>query len=136
MNDHNYILKILTLKTIAVVGISNKKTRPSFYVSQYMERNGYEIIPVNPFYSNIQGKKCYPDLDSIKTPIDIINIFRRSEYVVPIVLSAIKKEAKAIWMQDGVVNKEAAKLANKRGILVIMNDCILRQHHNLKADLI
>ena len=135
MNNTNHILKILRLKTIAVVGISNKKTRPSFYVSEYMEKNGYEIIPVNPLHNNILGKKCYADLKSIKRPVDIVNVFRRSEYVVPIIKAAIEKEAKAVWMQDGVVNKEAAKLARKAGMQVVMNDCILRQHQNFKNDL-
>ena len=135
MNNTNHILKILRLKTIAVVGISNKKTRPSFYVSEYMEKNGYEIIPVNPLHNNILGKKCYAELKSIKRPVDIVNVFRRSEYVVPLVTAAIEKEAKAVWMQDGVVNKEAAKLARKAGIQVVMNDCILRQHQYFKNDL-
>ena len=135
MNNTNHILKILRLKTIAVVGISNRKTRPSFYVSEYMEKNGYEIIPVNPLNNIILGKKCYADLKSIKRPVDIVNVFRRSEYVVPIVRAAIEKEAKAVWMQDGVVNKEAAKLARKAGMQVVMNDCILRQHQNFKNDL-
>ena len=135
MNNANHIIKILRLKTIAVVGISNKKTRPSFYVSEYMEKNGYEIIPVNPLHNNILGKKCYADLKSIKRPVDIVNVFRRSEYVVPLVTAAIEKEAKAVWMQDGVVNKEAAKLARKAGMQVVMNDCILRQHQNFKNDL-
>ena len=135
MNNTNHILKILRLKTIAVVGISNKKTRPSFYVSEYMEKNGYEIIPVNPLNNIILGKKCYADLKSIKRPVDIVNVFRRSEYVVPIVRAAIEKKAKAVWMQDGVVNKEAAKLARKAGMQVVMNDCILRQHQNFKNDL-
>ena len=132
MNNTNHILKILRLKTIAVVGISNKKTRPSFFVSKYMEKNGYEIIPVNPLHNNILGKKCYSELKSIKRPVDIVNVFRRSEYVVPIVTAAIEKEAKAVWMQDGVENKEAAKLARKAGMQVVMNDCILRQHQNFK----
>ena len=135
MNNSKHILKILRLKTIAVVGISNKKTRPSFYVSEYMKINGYEIIPVNPLHNNILGKKCYADLKSIKRPVGIVNVFRRSEYVVPIVTAAIEKEAKAVWMQDGVVNKEAAKLARKAGMQVVMNDCILRQHQNFKNDL-
>ena len=135
MNNTNHILKILRLKTIAVVGISNKKNRPSFYVSGYMEKNGYKIIPVNPLHNNILGKKCYADLKSIKRPVDIVNVFRRSEYVVPIVRAAIEKKAKAVWMQDGVVNKEAAKLARKAGMQVVMNDCILRQHQNFKNDL-
>ena len=135
MNNTNHILKILRLKTIAVFGISNKKTRPSFYVSEYMEKNGYEIIPVNPLNNIILGKKCYADLKSIKIPVDIVNIFRRSKYVVPIVTAAIEKEAKAVWMQDGIVNKEAAKLVRKAGMQVVMNDCILRQHQNFKNDL-
>ena len=135
MNNSKHILKILRLKTIAVVGISNKKNRPSFYVSGYMEKNGYKIIPVNPLNNNILGKKCYADLKSIKIPVDIVNIFRRSKYVVPIVTAAIEKEAKAVSMQDGIVNKEAAKLVRKAGMQVVMNDCILRQHQNFKNDL-
>ena len=135
MNDRNQILKILNLKTIAVVGMSDKKNRPSYYVSWYMHQNGYKIIPVNPFHSYIKGKKCYPELESIKVPIDIVNIFRKSEYAISIVAAAIKKKAKAIWMQDGVINKEAGELAKKEGLLLVMNDCILRQHRHHKAKL-
>ena len=128
MNNKNDIISILKMKTIAVVGASNKKERPSYFVSKYMHENGYKIIPINPFYKKIENNLCYPDLESISMSISIINIFRKSEFVLPIVQSSIKIGAKAIWMQDGVINREAEKIAKSAGLLVVMDDCLLRQH--------
>ena len=132
MKDHTKIKEILNYSSIAVVGFSPKEERPSNYVSMYMQKNGYSIIPVNPGYQYIGNLKCYPNLESIDQTIDIVNIFRRSEFVYDIVKSSIFINAKAIWMQDSVYDKKAEKLAVAKGIMVVMNDCILRQHKSLK----
>ena len=116
------------MKTIAVVGFSPKKERPSHYVSMYMKDNGYDVIPVNPGHKEIAGMTCYPDLESIPEQVDVVDIFRRSEFVLPIVDSAISMGAKAIWMQDRVFHEDAAQKAKDAGILVIMDNCMLRQH--------
>ena len=128
MNDIDIITKILKMKTIAVVGFSPKKERPSHYVSMYMKDNGYDVIPVNPGHKEIAGMTCYPDLESIPEQVDVVDIFRRSEFVLPIVDSAISMGAKAIWMQDHVFHEDAAQKAKDAGLLVIMDNCILRQH--------
>jgi predicted CoA-binding protein len=118
-------------RTIAVVGLSNKRFRPSYGVSEYMKRAGYRIIPVNPGHREIMGETCYPDLDSIPGPVDIVDIFRRTEFVPEIVEAAIRKGAKAIWMQEGVVHEEAARRAEEAGIVVAMDRCILKDHRRL-----
>jgi hypothetical protein len=96
-----------------------------------MKDNGYNVIPVNPGHRHIDGMRCYPDLESIDEKIEIVNIFRRSEYVYDIVKSAILIESKAIWMQDSIFHEESAKSAKKAGMLVVMNDCMLRQHKQM-----
>src|SRR3954465_15129709 len=98
-------------KTIAVVGLSANPMRPSFGVSRYMQSAGYRIIPVNPGQKELLGEKCYRTLEEIPDPVDIVNIFRRSEFVPPIVDSAIRIGAKAVWMQEGIVHEEAAAKA-------------------------
>jgi predicted CoA-binding protein len=118
-------------RTIAVVGLSNKRFRPSYGVAEYMKRAGYRIIPVNPGQPEIMGETCYPDLDSIPEPIDIVDIFRRSEFVPEIVEAAIRKGAKALWMQEGVIHEEAARRAEEAGIAVIMDRCLLKDHRRL-----
>ena len=118
-------------KTIAVVGLSPKENRPSNQVARYLIEAGYNIIPLNPGQSEILGKKCYPDLKSIPEHIDIIDIFRRTEDVPPIVVDAISINAKVIWMQQGIVNEEAAALARKAGLTVIMDRCLKVDHMNL-----
>ena len=128
MNDIDIITKILKMKTIAVVGFSPKKERPSHYVSMYMKDNGYDVIPVNPGHKEIAGMTCYPNLESIPEQVDVVDIFRRSEFVLPIVDSAISMDAKAIWMQDHVFHEDAAQKAKDAGLLVIMDNCMLRQH--------
>ncbi len=109
-------------KTIAVVGLSDNPDRPSYGVSRYMQSQGYRIIPVNPMIEEALGEKSYPDLKSVPEPIDMVDIFRRSELVPPVVDEAIEVGAKYIWMQDGVVHEEAAAKAEAAGIPVIMND--------------
>lgn len=120
------ILKNSTV--IAVVGLSPKPDRPSNQVARYMLAAGYRIIPVNPGYHQILDQPCYPDLLTVPGNIDIVNIFRRSAQVLPIVQDAITKKAKVIWMQEGIVNDDAARLAKEKGLLVIMDRCIKVDH--------
>ena len=131
MNNHATIQQIFKMKTIVVIGISPKPERPSHYVAMYLKENGYTIIPVNPGHNEIAGITCYPDLKSIPKSIDVVDIFRRSEFVPSIVDSAISMGVKAIWMQDHVIHEEAAQKAEDAGLMVVMNDCMLRQHRLL-----
>jgi predicted CoA-binding protein len=109
-------------KTIAVVGLSGDPDRISYRVTRYMQEQGYRIIPVNPMIEEVLGEKSYPDLKSVPDSIDMVNIFRRSELVAPVVEQAIEIGVKYIWMQDGVVNPESAAKAEAAGIPVIMDD--------------
>ena len=132
MTDNLSIIKnIFQLNNIAVVGMSPKAERPSNYVALYMRDQGYNIIPVNPGQKSIQNEMCYPSLTSIPHQVDVVNVFRRSEYVLPIAQDAIAIGAKALWLQDGVINEEASKIAQEAGLLFIMNDCMLRRHRQL-----
>ena len=131
MSSIDTINKIFTMRSIAVVGMSPKPQRPSHYVALYLKENGYNIIPVNPGHSEIAGMKSYSNLLEIPSKVDIVDVFRRSEHVVPIVKEAIKINAKAVWLQDGVINEEAAQVANSKNLLFVMNDCMLRRHHQL-----
>ena len=115
-------------RVIAVVGLSSKKFRPSYGVAEYMQREGYRIIPVNPHEKEVLGEKSYARLEDIGQPVDIVDIFRRSEFVGPIVESAIRLGAKAIWMQEGVEDEEAARKAREAGLFVVMDRCILKEH--------
>ena len=117
--------------TIAVVGLSSKRFRPSHGVAEYMQRSGYRIIPVNPSETQVLGERAYPDLESIPGPIDIVDIFRRSEFVPEIVEAAIRKGAKAVWMQEGVYHEAAARRAEEAGLIVIMDRCMLKDHRRL-----
>ncbi len=118
-------------RVIAVVGLSSKRYRPSYGVAEYMQRVGYRIIPVNPQETEVLGEKSYADLDSVPEAIDIVDIFRRSEFVPEIVESAIRKGAKAIWMQEDVVHEDAARRAAEAGLDVVMDRCILKEHRRL-----
>ena len=109
-------------KTMCVVGLSGDPDRISFRVTRYMQEQGYRIIPVNPMVEEVLGEKSYPDLKSVPEPIDMVNIFRRSELVPPVVDQAIEVGVKYIWMQDGVINPESAAKAEAAGIPVIMDD--------------
>jgi len=115
-------------RTIAVVGLSNKRMRPSYGVSEYMQQHGYRIIPVNPLINEALGEKAYARLEDVPEHIDIVDIFRRSEFVPEIVDSAIRLGAGAIWMQEGVVDEEAAERARQAGLAVVMDRCILKEH--------
>jgi len=132
MNEPDTIKNILKLKIIAVVGMSPKPERPSHYVSMYMKEHGYTIIPVNPGQTEIAGETCYPSLLEIPYKIDVVDVFRRPEHVLPIAELAVKISAKALWLQDDVINEEAAEIAERAGLLVVMNDCMLRQHRQIK----
>lgn len=126
MTDTGEILR--TSRTIAVVGLSSKPMRPSFGVSEYMQRQGYRIIPVNPTETEILGEKAYADLYAVPEKVDIVNVFRAPEFVPPIVDAAIGIGAKVVWMQEGVINEEAAQKARDAGLQVVMNRCILKEH--------
>ena len=118
-------------KTIAVVGLSRKPWRASFGVSEYMQSAGYRIIPVNPHEGEGLGEKAYQTLDEVPEPVDMVNIFRRSEAVPEIVEAAIRMEAKSIWMQEGVVHEAAAERARQAGLIVVMDKCLLKEHRAL-----
>jgi len=115
-------------KTIAVVGLSSSPLRPSHGVSAYMQSHGYRIIPVNPQIRGALGEKAYPSLSQVPEKIDIVNIFRRPEFVEEIVDEAIALKVPAIWMQEDVVNERAAQKARDAGIFVVMDRCILKEH--------
>ena len=131
MNSIEEIKKIFQMKTIAVVGMSPKPERPSHYVAMYMKEQGYNIIPVNPGHNEIAGMKSFPSLLEIPRTIDVVDVFRRSEYVLSIAESAVTVGAKALCLQDGVINEDGSALAENAGLLVVMNDCMLRRHRQM-----
>ena len=114
-------------RTIAVVGLSSNPARPSYRVAAYMQRQGYRVIPVNPNETNVLGEPAYPSLAAVPGTIDLVNIFRKSEDVVPIVEDTIAHGAKAVWMQEGISNEEAAVRAKESGLLVVMDRCWLKE---------
>ena len=116
-------------RTIAVVGLSPSPLRPSHGVAAYLQSHGYRIIPVNPEVKNVLGEKSYPSLLDVPEKIDVVDIFRRSEFVPPIVDQAIQLKVAAVWMQEGVIHEEAAKKARAARILVVMDRCMLKEHH-------
>lgn len=129
LNQQELTQILLNSKSIAVVGASPNVARPSHWISQYLMGNGYQVIPVNPGHTSLLGVPCFPNLISINQPVDIVNIFRRSDQVLTIVEDALKlSNLKLIWMQDNVINEAAAELAKAAGVPVVMNDCIYRFH--------
>ncbi len=114
-------------KTIAIVGISSNPARASFGVSRWLQRQGFQIIPVNPAETEVHGEKAFPSLSHIAAPVDIVNIFRRSDQVLPIVQEAIARPPRLIFMQEGVYNEDAAKLAEQHKIPIVMDRCILKE---------
>lgn len=132
MDDIEKILR--ESRSIAVVGISNKLGRPSLTVSSYLKGQGYRIIPVNPTIQEVYGEKCYPDLASSPDKVDVVDIFRKPQDVLPVVEEAIRIGAKAVWMQEGIVNEEAARKAGEAGLLVVMDKCMLKEHSRLKRE--
>ena len=134
MNSIEEIKKIFQMKTIAVVGMSPKPERPSHYVAMYMKEQGYNIIPINPGHNEIAGMKSFPSLLDIPQTIDVVDVFRRSEYVLPIAESAVTVGAKALWLQDGVINENGSALAQKAGLLMVVSDCMLRRHRQIYSN--
>lgn len=123
------IRKLLeTSKTIAVVGLSSSRMRPSFGVASYLQRAGYKIIPVNPNETEVLGERAVARLEDIREKVDIVDVFRRSEFVSEVADSAIAIGAKALWLQEGVIDEEAAKRARDAGLFVAMDVCIFREH--------
>ncbi len=115
-------------KVLAVVGLSSKPHRPSYGVARYMQLAGYHIIPVNPNEEKVLGEKSYARLEDVPVQVDVVNIFRRSEYVPAIVESAIAVGAWTVWMQEGVINEQAAERAREAGLQVVMDRCLLKEH--------
>jgi uncharacterized protein len=118
-------------RTIAVVGLSANPMRTSYGVSEYMQSQGYRVVPVNPMIEASLGEKAYPTLSEVPEKIDIVNVFRRPEFVPAVVDEAIRLKLPAIWLQEGVVHEEAAKKARAAGVLVVMDRCILKEHRRL-----
>lgn len=127
--------EILDMKTIAVVGLSPKPGRASNDVARYLLRNGYTIIPVNPGHEEILGQKCYPDLQSIPTKVDIVNVFRRSEFTPSVAKSAVETGAKALWLQLGITNAEARQIAEAAGLKFVMDSCIKIEYARRQSEL-
>jgi predicted CoA-binding protein len=133
INDPQAIKQILDeCKTIAVVGLSSNLMRPSNNVSDYMQRNGYRIIPVNPHEREVLGERAYPTLADVPEKFDLVNVFRRSEEAGAVVDEAISIGAKAVWLQEGVIDRAAAQRAADAGLLVVMDRCILKEHLRMK----
>ena|SRR5256885_16388070 len=129
MNLNDEIRELLVnVKTIAVVGLSSNPMRPSFGVSQYMLRHGYRIIPVNPNEQMVLGQKAYASLTEVPEKIDLIDVFRRPEFVPEIIDELIRLKIPAVWLQEGVVHQSAAEKARDAGVMVVMDKCILKEH--------
>lgn len=132
MTDTDTLRRILTdYKRVAIVGLSDDRSRPSNAVGKYLLDHGFEVIPVNPGYDEILGQKCYPDLTSIPTPVDIVDVFRRVEHIPALVDDAIAINAKVVWMQLGLVHEEAAQKARDAGLEVVMDRCIKIEYARL-----
>ena len=132
MNDDQMMKEILvSAKTIASVGVSSNPGKESFWIVKYLQDQGYRVIPVNPTTGEILGETSYPDLESVPDKIDVVQVFRKSEDVPPVVESAIKVGAKTVWMQEGIVNEEAARKAREAGLQVVMDDCMRVTHRRL-----
>jgi len=125
------IKQIFSLKNVAVIGMSKNQEKAAHYVPKYLSQNGYNIMPVNPTAEEILDKKCYPSVEDIPEPIDIVDVFRPSDQVLPVVQQAIKMKPKVIWLQEGIHNAEAEELARKEGIKVVFNRCMLAEHQRL-----
>jgi predicted CoA-binding protein len=120
-----------TNHTIAVVGLSADWYRPSYFAAKYMQEHGFRIIPVNPKYDEILGEKCYPSLKAIPEPVDIVDVFRKPDDCVPIAQDAVAIGAKVLWLQLGVVNEEAARVAEAGGLEVVMDRCVKIEYARL-----
>ena len=130
-NDQTMKDILLSTKTIASVGLSSNMEKESYWIASYLKEQGYRIIPVNPTADEILGEKSYPDLESVPEQIDVVQVFRKPEDVPPIVDSAIKVGAKVVWMQEGIVNEEAAQRGREAGLQVVMDACMRATHRRL-----
>ena len=131
LSSDDRIREILSLKKIVVVGMSKNSSKAAHYVPKYLADNGYDVTPVNPTTDEILGKKCYSSISEIDGDIDIIDVFRPSDQILPVIQEAIKKKPKVIWLQEGIHNSEAEDLAKKAGIKVVFNRCMLAEHQRL-----
>ncbi|MBI2849729.1 MAG: CoA-binding protein [Chloroflexi bacterium] len=120
-------------RVIAIVGLSANPERPSNEVARYLKGKGYTIIPVNPNEKEILGETCYPDLNSIPGKVEVVDVFRRAEDTPPIAREAVKKGAAVLWLQEGIVNEEAAAIARQAGLQVVMDKCMKKEHEKLTA---
>ena len=125
------IRTIFSLKNVAVVGMSKNEGKAAHYVPKYLSQQGYNIMPINPTADQILERKSYHSIDEVDQPIDIVDVFRPSDQVLPVVQQAIKKKPKVIWLQEGIHNAEAEELARKAGIQVVFNRCMLAEHQRL-----
>jgi len=123
-----------SFRRVAVVGVSDNPARPSYRVASYLREVGFDVVPVNPTLATWRGLRCYASLRDAPTPIEVVDVFRRSELVGPVVDDAIAVGAHAVWMQEGVVNPVAAATARAAGLLVVMDRCMMRDHHALSLD--
>ena len=130
-NDKEMQEILLSTKTIASVGLSSNQEKESFWIVSYLKEQGYRIIPVNPTATEILGEKVYPNLESIPDQVDVVQVFRKSEDVPPVVDSAIKIGAKVVWMQEGIVNEAASQKAREAGLQVVMDACMRATHRRL-----
>jgi uncharacterized protein len=132
MNDDQMMKDILlSARTIASVGLSSNQQKESYWIVSYLKDQGYRIVPVNPTADEILGEKSYPDLESVSEKIDVVQVFRKPEDVMPVVESAIRAGAKVVWMQEGIVNEEAAQKAREAGLQVVMDACMRMTHRRL-----
>lgn len=135
MNDDQTMKEILlSVNTIASVGLSSNQEKESYWVAHYLKEQGYKIIPVNPTAAEILGEQAYPDLSSIPEKVDVVQVFRKPEDVPPVVEEAIRIGAKVVWMQEGIVNEEAAQKAREAGLQVVMDACMRAIHRRLNIE--
>lgn len=125
------IRQILSLKKVAVVGMSKNEEKAANYVPKYLISQGYDVVPVNPTADNILDRKCYATLSDVPASVDIVDVFRPSDQVLPVIQEAIKLKPKVIWLQEGIHNEEAEDLARRAGIQVVFNRCMLAEHQRL-----
>ena len=132
-SPEDVVRRVFALKTIAVVGCSPKPERAGHYVAAYLKEHGYKIVPVNPGHKELLGETCYPRLDAIPFPVDVVLVFRRPEEALEPILGAIEIKAKAVWLQDGITHEQGEAAARKAGLLVVSDDCMMRRHRTLAA---
>ena len=132
LDDISSLRRILSrCRTIAVVGLSAEWHRPSFFAAKYMQQHGYRIVPVNPRYAEVLGERCYPSVADIPFAIDMVDVFRRSEDVLPIARQAVEKGARCLWQQIGVKNRDADRLAQNAGLDSVLDRCVKIEHARL-----